>query len=331
MVLAGGTAAAVGGIGAAVVLTAARRAVAVAAVAAPLVVVASVAAGVVVSAQAMFLSAHDLTVVLLVLAGAGPVALLSGVALARRVRSLDRRAAEDAAGRQRDQDVEATRREMLAWASHDLRTPLAGIRAMAESLEDGVIADKAGYHRRIRDEADRMAVMVDDLVALARIQSGTLRLAREQVSLADLVSDTIASARPLASSRSINLTGAADGPVHAVVDTRALSRALTNLVVNALRHTPADGAVAVTARADGDAAVLTVSDGCGGIADADLPRLFEPGWRGTRARTPAVGEGAGLGLAIVRGVVEAHAGQVGVQNVDGGCQFEVRLPVVNSE
>lgn len=327
LVLSALTAAVVGAAGALVVIATARRSVRTAVLVSPLVVVASVAVGVLVSARAMFLSPHDLSVVLLVLAAAVPVALVFGVVAARRVHALDRQAVQEAAARRRDREVEDSRREMVAWVSHDLRTPLAGIRAMAESLEDGVATDPGRYHARIRAEADRMALMVDDLLALSRIQSGTLRLAREQVSLADLVSDTLASAQPLAATHRVHLRGGAEGAVRASVDARELSRALTNLVVNAVRHTPPDGTVVVRARHDDVAAVVTVADGCGGIAAADLPRLFEPGWRGSGARTPGEGTGAGLGLAIVRGVVEAHGGDVDVVNVEGGCRFEVRIPV----
>ena len=109
---------------------------------------------------------------------------------------------------------------------------------------------------------------------------------------------------------------------------------LANLIVNAVRHTPSDGAVQVFAGADGDDAVLTVSDRCGGIDDDDLARVFDPGWRGSSARTPATAAeadagltvGAGLGLAIARGIVEAHHGRIDVTNVVGGCRFEIRLP-----
>src|SRR6202044_3572856 len=112
------------------------------------------------------------------------------------------------------------------------------------------------------------------------------------------------------------------------VDVGELSRALTNLVANAIRHTPNDGAVRVEAADHGSYAVLAITDACGGIPADDLDRVFEVAWRGTAARTPEPQVGAGLGLAIVRGIVEAHAGEVDVRNVDGGCRFEVRLPVL---
>ena len=111
------------------------------------------------------------------------------------------------------------------------------------------------------------------------------------------------------------------------MDVGEVSRALTNLVANAIRHTPSDGAVRVEAADRGGYALLAITDACGGLPEDDLERVFEVAWRGTQARTPEPQAGAGLGLAIVRGIVEAHAGEVDVHNVDHGCRFEVRLPI----
>lgn len=197
---------------------------------------------------------------------------------------------------------------------------------MTESLQDGVAADPERYLERLVEEVDRMSGMVDDLLALSRLQAGSSALSLEPASLADLVSDGLAATGPVAAARGVRLQGWADGPVPAVVDARGVARALTNLLANAVRETPADGAVTVTARTEGGSAVIRVADECGGIAPEDLPRVFEPGWRRTTARTPATGEGAGLGLAIVRAVAEAHGGRVAVRNEGAGCLFEVRLP-----
>ena len=287
---------------------------------------ASVTAGTWAAARAMFLSEHDFLVVLIVLAATVPVALCFGVVLARRVHVLSRRSTQLSADRRREAEVEAARREMVASVSHDLRTPLAGIRAMAESLEDRVAPDPPRYYTRIRAEADRLGSMVDDLLALARLQSGALHLLRERVDLSDLVSDTLSQAHPLAAERGVHLTGVTDSHAPACVDPREMSRALTNLVVNAVRHTPAGGTVAVEASAEGDTALLRVLDGCGGLTDEEIERVFDPGWRGASARGLTAGAGTGLGLAIVRGVVHAHGGQVSVVNVGPGCRFEVRLP-----
>jgi signal transduction histidine kinase len=324
--LSAGVATAVGALGALLVVRVARRSISTAAAAAPVVVVLSVAAGVWASSRAMFLAPSDSATILLVLLAAVPIAAFVGVLIARRIHRAERRAAEVTAGRDAERAVEASRREMVAWVSHDLRTPLAGLRAMAEALEDGVAPDPPRYLTRMLEEIDRMGGMVDDLLALSRLQSGALVLAREQVSLADLVSDSLAAARPLAETAGVRLSGHADGPVSADVDARWLSRAVGNLVVNAVRHTPPDGSVVVTAEGDADDVIISVSDGCGGIAPTDLPRVFDAGWRATRARSPGAGEGAGLGLAVVRGVAEAHGGRIGVRNEGPGCRFDLRLP-----
>jgi signal transduction histidine kinase len=153
-----------------------------------------------------------------------------------------------------------------------------------------------------------------------------LQLSADEITLGDLVSDVLASTEPLARQRGVRLDGEAAGQLAVRADPRELSRALTNLLTNAIRHTPPDGCVHVEARQEHGNALLAVTDGCGGIPEADLPHVFELAWRGTDARSPAPDSGAGLGLAIVRGVVEAHRGSVRVVNTGGGCRFEIRLP-----
>jgi signal transduction histidine kinase len=228
----------------------------------------------------------------------------------------------------RERALETSRRELVAWVSHDLRTPLAGLRAMAEALEDEVVTDPATvhrYHAQIRTEADRLAAMVDDLFELSRIHAGALRLSRRRVGLGELVSETVAGTEPLARAKGVRLSGLAPDVLPVEVDAAELGRALRNLVVNAIRHTPEDGGVEIVAGLEHGMACVTVSDACGGIPDEDLPRLFDVAFRGEAARTP--GGGAGLGLAIARGIVEAHAGEIGVSNVGDGCRFVVRLPL----
>jgi len=335
-----------------------RYALAVIAIVTVLAVVsANVATG-----QLMFLSPHDLEVVVTVSALAGlaalVVALILGGQIMRGSRELETAAralgagrafrpppdpptaelaglsrALEAAGerlassRAREHALEESRRELIAWVSHDLRTPLAGLRAMAEALEDGLAEDPARYHRQIRVEVDRLAAMVDDLFELSRIHAGSLRLSVSRLSLADLVSDTLAGTEPLARARGVRLLAHAAGPVPVTADPAELSRVLSNLVVNAIRHTPADGTVEVHAASAPDAAVLAVTDGCGGIPEPELERVFDVAWRGTPARTPGPDGGAGLGLAIARGIVEAHRGSISVANMSNGCRFEVRLPL----
>lgn len=238
-----------------------------------------------------------------------------------------------ARARDRERALESSRRELVAWVSHDLRAPLAGLRAMAEALEDRVVADEetvSAYHSQLRREADRLSAMIEDLFELSRIHAGALRLSPRPVGLDDLVAEALASAQPLARAKGVRLRGsAASGlPVHA--DAAELGRALRNLVVNAIQHTPPARPVEVLGEAEQGSARVSVSDGCGGISPEALPRVFDVAFRGETARTPAPGEGAGLGLSIARGIVEAHAGQIAVSNTADGCQFVIRLPLLDA-
>jgi signal transduction histidine kinase len=276
-------------------------------------------AGVVAVAQAMFLSDHDLQVVLTTVAASAVASLFVGVVFARRLAAAAMWAAQ----------AEAGRRDLVAWVSHDLRTPLAGLRAMAEALEDGVVTDPATvaeYHRRIRVETDRMSALVDDLFELSRINAGALRLSPTAVPLGDVVSDAIATTAPLAASRGIRIVAAESGWPVVTASEPELARVVANLLINSVRYTPADGSVHIDAGRDRDDVWLAVSDSCGGIPEADLPQVFDVAFRGSRARTPGEAAGGGLGLAIVRGLVEAQGGRVHARNVNGGCRFEVRLP-----
>jgi signal transduction histidine kinase len=283
-------------------------------------------AGVLGVAEGMFISAHDLQVLLVVVPLSGLVSLLIGGWVGQR---MARSAMWAADARERERQVEASRRDLVAWVSHDLRTPLAGMRAMAEALEDGVVSDPAAvaeYHRRIRAGTDRMAVLVDDLFELSRISAGALQLSPVDVPLGEVVSDAVAAAAPMAAARSVRLvTAGGDWPVLRAGE-RELSRIVANLLLNAVRYTPAGGTVTVTGGRDAEGGWLAVADTCGGIAERDLPHVFDVAFRGAKARTPGGdGGGGGLGLAIVRGLVEAHGGRVRVANTTVGCRFEVRL------
>jgi len=235
-----------------------------------------------------------------------------------------------AQARSRERALEASRRELVAWVSHDLRTPLAGLRAMAEALEDQVVVDPrevSQYHSQIRREVDRLTLMIDDLFELSRIHAGALRLSKRMVGLEDLVAEVVASAEPVARTKGVRLTGAAVRGMPVFVDSAEMGRALRNLVTNAIRHTPPEGGVDVLAEVQNGLACVTVSDACGGIPPDDLPRVFDVAFRGESARTPGPQEGAGLGLSIARGIVEAHSGQIAVRNAGPGCQFLIRLPL----
>ncbi|MGB3440000.1 MAG: HAMP domain-containing sensor histidine kinase [Actinophytocola sp.] len=268
-------------------------------------------------------------VCLLVLLVTVPVALVLGRAIARR--SVWEREA-----RERERVAEASRRELVAWISHDLRTPLAGIRAMAEALADGVVSspsEVAGYASRIGGESRRLSGMVDDLFELSRITAGALRLTMSQVALREVVGDVLAAQVPVAQRKRVRiLANATTAPVVLGSDPE-LARVVRNLVSNAIRHTPPDGTVAVRVDVDGDDAVLAVDDGCGGIPDGELSRVFDVAFRGSAARTPSQSGdeqvGGGLGLAIAKGLVEAHKGRINAHNHGPGCRFEVRLPLAS--
>jgi signal transduction histidine kinase len=268
-----------------------------------------------------------LLVCLLVMVVTVPAAILLGGWLARR--SVWEREA-----RERERAVEASRRELVAWISHDLRTPLAGIRAMAEALADGVVSEPrevAGYASRIGGETRRLSGMVDDLFELSRITAGALQLTLSEVPLQDIVSDALAGQTPVADRKKVRLVAnASTWPVVLGSDPE-LARVVRNLVSNAIRHTPPDGTVAVQLGVDGRNAVLSVDDSCGGIPEQEISRVFDVAFRGSSARTPAPrGDepiGAGLGLAIAKGLVEAHRGRITAHNHGPGCRFEVRLPL----
>jgi signal transduction histidine kinase len=240
-----------------------------------------------------------------------------------------------ALARDRERALEASRRELVAWVSHDLRTPLAGLRAMAEALEDGIVRDYetvSTYHTQMRREAARLTTMIDDLFELSRIHAGALRLSRRLVGLDDLVAEALASTEPLARVKGVRLQGSSVRGLPVLVDADEFGRALRNLVTNAIRHTPSDGLVQVQGEVEVERGVarVSVSDACGGIAADALPRVFDVAFRGETARTPGQDGGAGLGLSIARGIVEAHAGQIAVTNSGPGCRFVIRLPLARA-
>ncbi len=328
--------------------------------------IASVIAGMIAVGQAMYLSLHDLTVTFYVAGVAAVVSL--GVALvlgraftrnAQRLRELTRSLSEGnrialtaddnqnsefghlaaqleetsrklIESREEVTAMDASRRELIAWISHDLRTPLASLRAMAEALEDGMAKDPQRFHRQMRAQVDHLTGMVDDLFELSKIQSGTLSLTLEPISVYDLVSDALADVAPLAASRSITvLENTADG-LAVVGDARELTRVVGNLLMNAIQHSPPGTEISLSAQPDHEGnAVLSVQDSGGGIPEHEIPKIFEAGWRSSPSRGlgDALGSpGAGLGLAIVHGIVTAHQGAIAVSNIAGGCRFDVNLP-----
>jgi signal transduction histidine kinase len=293
-----------------------------------LTAVGAMVVGVVIAANQMFISDHDLGVTIAIVITAAVVGTATTLAFGRRVAMTFKQHEAEAADRERERAVEAGRRELVAWMSHDLRSPLAAIRAMAEALEDGVVDDPdtvMTYYRSIGLESQKLSEMVDDLFTLARLQDGRVALNKQRVTAADLVAQATSSAAPLADARHVVLQGQAP-EIPLCVDVKEVARLLGNLLSNAIRHSPEGGRVTISGHSDGDGVVLTVQDQCGGIPEEDLPRLFEVAFRGTSARTPTADGGAGLGLAIARGIADAHGGAIDVRNVEGGCCFTARFP-----
>jgi signal transduction histidine kinase len=307
-----------------------------------LIPVVAIALGALAAAQAMFVSRHDLSALVVVLAGAGTAGVLGALSLASELERVRRRVEAMA---ERERALDRSRRELVAWVSHDLRTPIAGIRAMVEALDDGVV-DEPGevkrFHLQLVSEADRLARLVDDLFELSRIEADALNLTLEPVPLGELVSDAVASAAVVAQAKGVHIAGWLEGGWSPAVvgSPPELTRIVQNLLDNAVRHTSPGGTVEVVVRAgapevDAGVAEVSVRDQCGGIPADALDRVFDLAYRGDSARTPGPGTrgaaggsgGAGLGLAIARGLAEAHAGDIAVHNEPGGCRFTVRLPL----
>ncbi|MFF0345734.1 sensor histidine kinase [Kribbella sp. NPDC004875] len=361
----------VAAIGAAVLWQFRRRSLRVTVIVAGLAPMAAALAAVLQSVRAMFISEHDSWVVLWTLAFAALLGLVMSVLLGqwistgsrdvgRRLRQLGTsyEPAEATAGavpaelaeltdelemtrkklaasHERERALEASRRELVAFMSHDLRTPLAGLRAVSEGLEDGVIDDVPGALRQMRSTVDRMTGLVDDLFELSRLSADPLPRRRSAVSLRELAEDVAGENNEHARAEGVRLAVSTPGDDDRLAvqgDPDELTRAVTNLVGNAIRHTAAGGTVTLSVDREPDGRVkLAVTDGCGGIPAADLERVFDVGWRGDEQRTPEAADGrssggGGLGLAIARGVVESHEGKIAVSNVDGGCAFQIDLP-----
>jgi len=345
-----------------------RRAAMLQVTVASLAPIVAITAGVVGGSWAMFLSSHDLRALVVILIGAGTVAVITALLLGRRVArasadlgEMARRIGDDGASHPEKRNLagpselssialeldaalvrleesraqaavaEQSRRELVAWVSHDLRTPLAGIRAMVEALSDGVVSDPETierYHHTICNEVDRLAALVSDLFELSRIHAGALRLELAPVRVSDVLSDVVAGATLLARAKGVTFTTSISDDAVSRVSHAEIVRAVQNLVDNAIRHTAAGGQIRLVVDIDSRAnrSVISVTDSCGGIPPDDLSRVFDVSFSGDVARTPGDGR-AGLGLAVARGLVEAQEGQVGVQNVEGGCRFSISLPL----
>jgi signal transduction histidine kinase len=326
-----------------------------------------VIAGILTAANAMFISTHDRNVLLVVVALAAAASAVAALQLASsfgtdaavvaritetlgapdraapterlRIKEMEQLATQlreaearlDAA-RERERAMEASRRELVAWISHDLRSPLASIRALAEALEDEIVTepdDVARYHRSIRIESERLAALVDDLFELSRLHAGAVRTASESIAIGELVADAVTGIQASSEMKGVRVVVDLDGADEAVVPAADVLRIVRNLLDNAVRHTPRGGTVVVEVRSGPGAVTLSVLDECGGIPERDMGRVFDVAFRGDAARRRDAGSG-GLGLTIAKGLAEAHAGTIDVRNLGPGCRFEVRIPTTTA-
>lgn len=317
------------------------------------------------SAQMMFASQHDLLLAIVLLVFAGGMAMALGYFLSSTITDrvhLLRGAAEQLAegdlktrvpvqGRDevatlaltfnkmaeqleaadaKQRELEKMRADLIAWVGHDLQTPLASIRAILEALADGVV-DEPETVKRYLNTAQRdvrsLSALIDDLFQMAQLNAGGFQLELEDSSLADLVSDTLESFTELAARQNLTLSGSVDPNLDPVrMDTRRIGRVLNNLIGNAIRHTPAHGEVKVTAWRTNSGVEVSVEDTGEGIRTEDLPHIFDGFYRGEKSRSRATG-GAGLGLAISRGIVQAHGGEIKVESeVGNGSRFTFHFP-----
>ncbi len=313
----------------------------------------------------MFASQHDLLLATVLLVFACGIAMALGYFLSStltdRIRLLDRAAQSIASGdfeartpiqgrdeiaalavsfnrmaeqlqqaAEKQRQVETLRRDLIAWVSHDLQTPLASIRAIVEALADGMVEDAdttQRYLRTVQKDIGALSELIDDLFQMAQLDAGGLPLQCEVNSLSDLISDTLESFSELASRQDVSLEGSlAPGTDPLYMDVQRIGRVLSNLISNALRHTPPGGSVQVQARPEGQEVLVEVRDSGEGIQPEDLPFVFERFYRGEKSRNRATG-GAGLGLAIAKGIIEAHGGRIWVESQPGRSTcFSFSLP-----
>jgi signal transduction histidine kinase len=221
------------------------------------------------------------------------------------------------------------RRQLVAWASHDLRTPLASLRAMIEALEDD-LASTDEYLPAIREQLETLTLLVEDLFELARIDAGVLTLDVQDASLADLISGCLRGLDAEARARNITLEARLASGATVRIARPKIERVLLNLLTNALRHTPSDGAVSVVVEPNSDHVVVAIEDTGPGLAGEAQERMFERFWRADESRARTSG-GAGLGLAIAQGLVHAHGGTMWAETRSvGGARVAFTLPLAKA-
>ncbi|ORB28897.1 sensor histidine kinase [Mycolicibacterium parafortuitum] len=318
-------------LGAAVVRLARTWSLAASMVALVLIPVLATLAGVVGASGFMITQTFERTAVVLLV-----VSIVTIPAAVMLGRYQARRTVWEAEIRDSEHAAEQSRRRLVAFVSHDLRTPLAGIRALSEAIADGVVPDDEVqvYAKHIENESIRLSEMVDDLFEMSKINAGALTPMFDRVALDEVVDDVLATHRITAERAGVRLTAnLPEQPVRVIGSDRALVRVLSNLVANAIAHTPPGGSVTLGLGADENSAWARVDDTGVGIDEADLPRVFDVAYRGSNSRVPrkdsSLPSGSGLGLAIAAGLVHAHRGTVSAHNLPTGARFEVRLPLAD--
>ncbi len=230
---------------------------------------------------------------------------------------------------QEREDLAKMRRDLTAWVSHDLRTPLTSMRAMVEALNDGLVEDPEQvkrYYRLILADVQGMNRLINDLFEMSRLEASGMQIVMEEDSLSDLISDSIGMFDALAKQRHITLSGDIGADLDPVrMNARKIGRVLSNLIGNALKYTPDNGNINVNAWRDADTIYVAVQDSGNGFVEKDMPLLFEQFYRGEGARSRSGGTSAGLGLSIARGIVEAHGGEISAEN-DNGARITFTLP-----
>jgi signal transduction histidine kinase len=241
-------------------------------------------------------------------------------------RTLDEMAERLGTAQERERLAEATRRDLVTAVSHDLRTPLASLRAMIEAIDEGVVEDPESmrrYAREMRRSVGQLVAMVDDLFELAQLDAGAIEAESRRARLDEIVRSAVAAVELQADEKGLSLVADLTGAEDVSCSPR-LARVIQNLLVNAVRHTPADGTVRVEARSSPDGLEVAVVDTGEGIAPEDLSRVFDPFFRADPARH---GAGAGLGLALAKRIVEGLGGEITAESLPSrGARFAVTLP-----
>ena len=222
-------------------------------------------------------------------------------------------------------EIEGARRQLVAAASHDLRTPLASLRLLVESIDDGVATGETRdrYLKEIRTHVAVLSDLIDDLFELSRIEAGDISWTLRQVELGALIDDAVAAMRAPAAERGVRIAAELpSGHVVAEANAEKVQRVLFNLIQNAIRHTPADGSVTVRARPVGGEVEVEVADDGEGVPAGAAERVFEAFYRGDDSRGE---DGAGLGLAISRAIVEAHGGRIWLEDARPGTRVRFTL------